>query len=273
MGAVVTCAVVVAWVTAQEREKFERHWNLETIPEWLIFQHDVNREGCGVTKNKGIRRAVDEGYETVVVLDGDCFPSNETPTLEWLMHQHVKALEPQHVMLYQTVTDPPSRGTPYGEVTMEIPIAASMGFWTGVPDYCAVRQLAFNAKPMVFDRSTVYHRYFPLCGMNVAFKPREWWPWCQFIDVSRYDDIWMGWLWQREAYRRGYGFNLNGPLVHHSRQSNVWKNLIDEAKYAHDTETLWRVIAAHPTGTYADLVSLLPTGWNDLDMKEMEPRT
>lgn len=197
------------------------------------------------------------------MLDGDCYPSEEAETLEQLVEEHVRALEPQPVDLYVSSTYPPARGTPYHDASLSItlPVAASMGFWLQVPDYCGVRQLAFASEggDMVFNRETIYQRYFPLCGMNVAFRPADWWPWCQFIPVSRFDDIWMGWLWQREAYRRGHCFNLDGPLITHSRQSNVWKNLIDEARYLEQTETLWREIALSRHADYARLLELLPS--------------
>ena len=94
--------------------------------------------------------------------------------------------------------------------------------------------------------------------MNIAFRPKLWHPWCQFIDVPRFDDIWMGWLWQREAYRRGACFNLSGPLVRHARQSNVWKNLKDEAEHLETNETLWRSIECSPFDSYEELRGLLP---------------
>lgn len=252
--------IVTAWVTEIEKNAFLSQWNVRAIPSWLTLQHDANREGCGATKNKGILRAVDGGADVVIVLDGDCYPSDEAPSLETLIVKHVAALEAQPVALYERVTDPPSRGTPYLHDRVTLPVAASMGFWVDVPDYCAVRQLAFENAPMTFSRHAIYQRYFPLCGMNVAFKPNEWWPWCQFIEVSRFDDIWMGWLWQKEAYRRGHCFNLNGPLITHARQSNVWKNLRDEALHLEATDKLWSEIALHPCDDYATLVKLLPAG-------------
>jgi hypothetical protein len=95
--------------------------------------------------------------------------------------------------------------------------------------------------------------------MNIAFKPLDWLPWCRFIDVPRFDDIWMGWLWQKEAYRRGFCFRLDGPMVHHSRQSNVFANLKVEAKHLERNETLWHDIATSPHTEYDDLCKLLPT--------------
>lgn len=251
-------AVVVPWVHEEELSTFLTAWHVDVRHERLVLQHDTQREGCGVTKNKGIARAIEHGATMVVVLDGDCYPSENVSTLEALIAAHRGALEPQRVALFQAVTDPPSRGTPYHDLTVMMPVAASMGFWQRVPDYCGVRQLAFNAGPMLYRREILFGRYFALCGMNVAFRPKDWLPWCQFIDVARFDDIWMGWLWQKEAYRRGYCFNLVGPDITHARQSNVWKNLQQEAVYLEVNETLWKTIAQHQALDYGTLRKLLP---------------
>lgn len=251
-------AVVVPWVTDAEIESFLSEWKVSDKPEWLVLQRDEKREGCGVTKNKGIAEAMRRNAEIVVVLDGDCYPTEEAPTLENLMAAHLKALEPQQVLMFDTVTEPASRGTPYAKLTIEMPVAASMGFWTQVGDYCAVRQLAHAGTPMTFKRETIHGKYFPLCGMNVAFNPWKWRPWCDFINVSRFDDIWMGWLFEREAYRRGHCFNLNGPLIRHARQSNVWRNLHDEVKFLLENEVLWMKIATAESNDYETLRKLLP---------------
>lgn len=256
-------AVVVPWHNPAQRDAFLEAWGVEGSPDWLVLQHDKDREGCGVTKNKGIREATARGAEIVVVLDDDCYPCDgrfepAAVSLEILAKAHVAALQPQRVPRFAAVTYPPSRGTPYRETELVMPVAASMGFWVEVGDHCAVRQLAFNGEPMTYFREPKFGRYFPLSGMNLAFRPADWLPWCQFIDVPRFDDIWMGWLWQREAYRRGYCFNLNGPTVRHVRQSNVWANLQQEARYLEANETLWQKIAMHPQDDYDSLRSLLP---------------
>jgi hypothetical protein len=269
--------VVVAWHDEQQINTFLHAWSLRAngyipeacaCPSWLILQRDVKREGCAVTKNKGIAEAVRRGADIVVVLDDDCFPCGDpaartaqrtVPTLTELMAAHAACLAPQEIEMILPVTTPISRGTPYRARTVKLPVAASMGFWTEVGDYDAASQLVYGAThPMEFKRIQVTNQYFSLCGMNLAFRPKEWLPWCEFINVPRFDDIWMGWLWQREAYRRGYCFNLNGPLVRHSRQSNVWKNLQLEAVHLEWNETGWGKIATTPYQTYGDLRRLLP---------------
>lgn len=253
-------AVAVAWWNPSQRDEFLSAWGVEGSPGWLFLQQDEKREGGSVTKNKAMKKAVEAGAEVVVCLDDDCFPDEPGQTLEELVELHVEALEPQPVRMFEIVSDPPSRGTPYEELDLVMPVAASMGFWTEVGDYCAARQLSFGARrPMEFKREAVHGRYFPLCGMNYAFRPVAWAPWFYLVEgVGRFDDIWMGWLWQKEAYRRGFCFNLGGPLVRHSRQSDVWANLRSEVVYLEESETLWREIALSREEGYDALRGLLP---------------
>lgn len=254
-----TDLVVTPWHNKEQRDKFLDAWKIYEDCPFLVLQHDAEKEGCAITKNKGITEAMRRGADMVVVLDDDCYPTAEAPTITELIARHRAALEPQPVEMFQLVTDPPSRGTPFKERSWMFPVAASMGFWTEIGDYCAVRQLSYDCKPMLpVGHRAIFGRYFPLCGMNLAFRPRVWSPWCDFIDVKRFDDIWMGWLWQRTAYARGHCFNLGGPMVRHSRQSNVWQNLKEESVYLQENETLWREIATNKATDYDSLRALLP---------------
>lgn len=251
-------AVVVAWHNLEQITKFKKAWGIQAASDWIILQHDIFSEGCAITKNKGVAEAVKRGFEIVIVLDDDCFPQ-DVNRLEEFVALHVAALSPQPVNMFAQITTPQSRGTPYRARDITMPVAASMGFWTGSGDMDACSQLAHgDDKPMDFQRKTIFGQYFALSGMNLAFRPGDWLPWCQFVNVPRFDDIWMGWLWQKEAYRRGCCFNLRGPLVRHERQSNVWNNLKDESKHLQRNEILWREIAMSKSNDYETLKRLLP---------------
>lgn len=251
-----TVKIVVPWHNAAQIESFRLAWNVDAADPRFVFQHDKRGEGCGRTKNAGIEAAMNQGAEVVIVLDDDCYPAGQS--VDEFIAAHLLAMKPQQVEMFKQVTIPASRGTPYSSRKIEMPVAASIGFWTGVPDYDAASQLVHGGKPMVFDKFPVFGQYFALCGMNIAFRPAEWLPWCSFIDVPRFDDIWAGWLWQKEAYRRGHCFNLNGPMVHHVRQSNVWKNLRHESQWLEQNERLWAEIAASKETSYFSLRGLLP---------------
>lgn len=244
-------AVVVPWHRRAQLDEFLTAWGILENHPGLVLSQDQKRSGCAVTKNRGIMTAYQQEYEAAVVLDDDCFPdeSEAYSSLEEFVALHVSKLQgPAPVEMSLAVTDPPSRGTPYKSRTLDMPVAAVMGFWTEVGDYDACSQLVHGAThPMQFDTRPVFGRYFPLCGMNLSFRLSEW-PWCRFVDVSRFDDIWQGWMWQKHASEQGQCFRLDGPKVRHSRQSNVWANLRDEALHLETNDILWHTIATLPAG-------------------------
>jgi hypothetical protein len=248
-------AIVVPWHNKDQKDAFLKAWGVRWIhmPKWLFLQEDRDHEGCARTKNKGIRAALDAGAEVICVLDDDCLPS-EQKDLEAHAEAHIAALQEQEVTRIAQITQPASRGTPYLNKTILMPVAASMGFWNGVPDLDAATQLRHDGSELKFAIGPVYGMYFPMSGMNLAFRS-EWWPWCQFINVPRWDDVFMGWLLQRKAYSDGYCFNLNGPRVHHVRQSNVWKNLVIEAENMERNDLLWKQIASEPILPYDQMLA------------------
>jgi len=248
--------IITPWHNADQRDKFTAAWGITGEEPFIHLQQDTDRSGCAVAKNRGIVAAIGKGADIIIILDDDCFPNPEAPDMGELIRQHEAALQPQPVEMFEAITSPPSRGTPYFCGSVEMPVAASMGFWTEIGDYDAPGQLVHGARhPMEFSRKTIHGKYFPLCGMNLAFHS-SWWPWCQFIDVPRFDDIWQGFLWQKHAYRLGHCFNLAGPLVRHSRQSDVFANLRDEAPNMERNETLWRDIHESKATGYEELSAI-----------------
>ena len=251
-------AVCVAWHNEVQRQLFLDAWGIKgAVPEWLVMEQDEAHLGCAVTKNRAIKRAIDMSADAIVVLDDDCYPE-ETKTLVELAQGHLAALEPQPCQLFEPVTDPSSRGTPYYARALTMPVAASMGFWSNFGDYDSPGQLIHGAThPMKMRRGTIFGRYFALCGMNYAFRAVEW-PWCQLVEsVGRFDDIWMGLLWQKHATASGQCFNLAGPIVRHSRQSNVWANLRDEAQRLEANETAWQRVHEAQTLDRDELLTIV----------------
>lgn len=263
-------AIVTPWHNPAQRDAFLDAWGIKgpILPDYLILQQDTRKEGCARTKNKGIAKAIEMGAEVVCVLDDDCgsylggFKDHDDAqrvlTLEEFADLHIKALNPAPVAMIERVTDPGNRGTPYFNRHITMPVAASVGQWTNIGDYDAPSQLVHGAaKPMTFRRHAIHGKYFAMSGMNVAFRAESW-PWCQFVNVPRMDDIWAFFIWQKIAYSRGQCFNLAGPLVRHSRQSNVWQNLRDEAVNLERNETIWQEIHALPEGmSHAEILEAL----------------
>ena len=251
--------VVVAWRNPVQLAEFKREWNVDDNSP-VIFQEDKDGEGCAITKNKGIKKAYNSGAEYICVLDDDCFPEHKNYfpfNLRGLLLDHVRALQPQKVNRVIATTNPKPRGMPYYHTSMEMPVAASMGFWTNVPDFDAIAALQLGpTAPVKFNQRTIYGDFFPFCGMNFAFR-RDWIDCAQLINAARWDDIWMGWIWEKVAYEKGHCFNLNGPVVRHSRQSNIWRNLREESIYIEQNETVWEKIANTPHGLSAGSIRQL----------------
>lgn len=236
--------LIVAWHNIDQIKNFCEAWKIDfkNLPKFIILEQDKEKKGCALTKNAGIEKAIISGAENLVVLDDDCFPSeNEIyNSLEGFIHSHILLLDNLcECEMYETVTFPQSRGTPYFNKSIKLPVAGTMGFWENIGDYDAPSQLVHGAtKKMNFVQKGIINKYFAYSGMNCSFKAK-WWPWFKFINCNRFDDIFMGYLFQKKAFSEGYCFNLNGPIVKHSRQSNIWVNLRDEALNLERNETIW----------------------------------
>lgn len=233
--------ICVPWHKEEVINAFLNAWNVNPNHPSLVLQKDGGWFSCARTKNLAVQKAKSLNAEIIIVLDSDCYPYLNISLEEFALN-HIKAMEDQEVKLFEQITNPPSRGTPYFNKTIKMPVIASMGYWNNIPDRDAPSQLVQGAyAEMEFKQTTIYNKYFALSGMNLAFRA-EYSDWFEFIDVPRFDDIWMGWIAQKMAYANGYCFNLNGPIIKHSRQSNVWQSLKEEAKYLELNETLWQEI-------------------------------
>jgi len=244
--------VVVPWHNPKQKNEFLEAWKIGAGDPRLVLQQDTNKSGCARTKNAGIRTALGLGADIVCVLDDDCFPlvpQAENP-LDEFIEDHIKALEHQEVQMVVPTIIPHPRGYPYRERTIKMEVAASIGLWQGYPDLDAMTALVLGEQPerVHYLQSRIYGVMFPFCGMNYAFK-KEWADSAVHIDVPRFDDIWMGWVWEKVAFDKGCCFNIEGPMVQHVRQSNVWKNLEEETKYMLTNENLWSAIYSAKRGT------------------------
>lgn len=245
--------VVVPWHNEYQIDSFCRAWQIEMSDPRVIFQQDEGWKSCAETKNIGLCRAAREGADCAIVLDDDCYPTSGQ-TLGAFIDAHMEAITtPSSVELFKTTTTPAARGTPYFRRYVPRDNAASMGFWVNVGDYDAPSQLVYGAMhPMSFDTRPRYKEYFPLCGMNLCLDLNMW-PWIQFMDVNRFDDIWMGFMLQRYCWDNALAISLSGPDVKHSRQSNVWANLMAEAPYLEANESLWVRIHETEEDTYVGI--------------------
>ena len=120
------------------------------------------------------------------------------------------------------------RGMPYHGLYREIECVINHGLWTKVPDFDAITQLSNSRFRKAFetvDQVMPVGFYFPMCGMNLAFKPQiipamyfllmgqRNWP------FDRFGDIWCGIFLKKICDHLGLGVKSGCPIVEH--QDNV----------------------------------------------------
>jgi reversibly glycosylated polypeptide/UDP-arabinopyranose mutase len=192
----------------------------------------------------------------IVTLDDDVEPSGDT------IGDHIEALDSRvPVSWLSSVTEGPyMRGFPYA-VRAESPVFVSHGVWENIPDLDAPTQLVLGDKPRVtFYRGPVPRGvFFPVCGMNLAFR-REALPmmlWCPakwLKGAERFDDIWMGVNLVKELPAAGGALVSGYASCVHTRLSNTFKNLEQEAVGIGVNETLW---AGGQSGLPAEVTEFL----------------
>jgi reversibly glycosylated polypeptide/UDP-arabinopyranose mutase len=87
--------------------------------------------------------------------------------------------------------------------------------------------------------------FYPMCGMNIAFK-RKMLPYMYFapmghrVGMDRFGDIWCGIESKKVIDKKGWAVITGLASVKHKRASNVFTNLVKEAKGLGLNETYWK---------------------------------
>ena len=175
--------------------------------------------------------------ETIITLDDDTRPIGDT------IKDHLAVLSRRVPISWMSTASEYMRGFPY-KVRDEAEVVLSHGVWEGVADWDAPTQLVKGAhREVQFPKMPIPKGiYYPHCIMNTAFK-RKMLPYMYqappALGVARADDIWCGITAKREIDKRGWAAVTGYARVHHERESNVYKNLQDEAKFIKLNETFW----------------------------------
>jgi len=154
----------------------------------------------------------------------------------------------------------PARGYPYcqsdvygsGSLVNIFPTikknVLNMGQWYGTPDLNAVDYIAFKArnylyedfKPDLCTLTVKENFYFPVCSMNLAFRPEIIPAFYQLYDDNRYNDIISGILLKKIADHLGYGMSFGMPLCNHEKAPrDLFANLKKEIRAMTVNEWLW----------------------------------
>jgi hypothetical protein len=234
---------------------------------WVV----PRRTDC--VRSYGYYRAWQDRPDMIVTLDDDCYPIERGG--EGFLDRHWQRLEEggSHAAWTPSGIGPITRGHPYYETERRWPCAINHGLWQRVPDYDAPTQMVLQRTGGDFEfenRTIPTGRYFPMCGMNVAFRPIVV-PAFYFLlmgrshPVDRFGDIWAGVFVKRICDHLGWAVNSGDPAIDHQRASNVWANLRKEAPGLELNETLWRSVDETRltettfAGCYRQIAEALPT--------------
>lgn len=221
------------------------HYSWEEIDQefgedsWII----PRRTDC--IRSFGFYKASQRKVDLIVSLDDDCYPVERGFISKHWQRLTEVADSPAWT---STVLGGTPRGLPYFEKARTAECVLNHGLWTNIPDYDAITQIyrarqPFQISPLqkVIPRG----RYFPMCGMNLAFKPviapimyfllmgRDW-------PYDRFGDIWCGIIAKRICDHLGYAVCSGDPVIDHQRASNVWQNLRKEVPGYEINEVLWK---------------------------------
>lgn len=169
--------------------------------------------------------------DTIISLDDDTEPFGDT------IGDHLKALEKKvPVSWISTLDGIYPRGFPYG-IRNEAEVVLSHGGWEGVPDLDAPTQLVNGIPDFLRFYVGPIPRgiFYPMASMNIAFK-RKMLPYMyqapmgSKTGLDRFADIWCGIESKKVIDEKGWAVVTGYAYVKHNKASNVFTNLIKEAK-------------------------------------------
>jgi len=230
---------------------------------WII----PRRTDC--VRSFGYYKAYASEVDMIVTLDDDCYPERH----EFLLQHYEKLNHPARESAWvPTGRGPFPRGMPYHNLNRASECVLNHGLWNRVPDFDAITQLANERFSQAFeplDQVVPKGAFFPMCGMNLAFKP-ELTPAMYFLlmgkdrPFDRFGDIWCGVFLKKICDHLGFAIRSGAPRIEHQRASNVWMNLRKEFPGYEVNETLWQAVdsivltKSTVRDCYRDLAEKLP---------------
>jgi hypothetical protein len=226
--------------------------------------------GTGCVRSFGCWLAWQERPDMIVALDDDTRPD---PAYPGFLETHWARLQVTADPAWVSTLDAASpRGLPYYCMERTGAAVLNHGLWTGVPDFDAATQLVASRIEISgewSDQTIPRGRYFPMCSMNLAWRP-EFTVAMYFMLMGpdyaydRFGDIWGGVIAKRIADHLGFAVNSGSPGILHERASNVFTNLAKESRGLGVNETLWRAVDSvvlteeSVPSAYAQLADRLP---------------
>jgi hypothetical protein len=184
----------------------------------------------------------------IVTLDDDCRPYGNANFLR--LHAAYLTV-PHNELAWERTCSDYTRGIPYQNIYRKREVILNHGLWKGIPDEDSVSSLSNmrNPKEPFELLQKVIHgdKYFPMCGMNLAFKPIIL-PAFYFLlmgeqyGIDRFGDIWAGIILKKICDHLGYAISSGVPYIKHERLSNLFTNLKKEARGIALNEGFWEMI-------------------------------
>lgn len=208
----------------------------------------------------------------ILTLDTDCYPDGS----DLLLGHEYNLSERACIDWVNSWTGMEYRGFPY-RIRDQAPVMLSHGVWSGIPDLDAatwLRNPHYHTFPAQDTRVIPRMSYFPMCGMNLAWRT-ELTPAMYFglfgpaYGFDQYDDIWAGVLVKRILDHLGWAVLSGYPSVEHRKQSNVYANLVKQAPGLAMNEHFWRAVddveltETSVIGAYRQLIEGLPDAITD----------
>lgn len=217
-----------------------------TIPEVMGEYSDVIYNFNSGVRNAGFALA----YKLIkpdiyITLDDDEVPNGDT------IQDHIDILNKKVPISWMSTASEYMRGFPY-KIRDEAEVVLSHGVWEGIADWDAPTQLVMGNRPVTFPKMPIPKGiFFPMCIMNLAFKPQVL-PWIfqppqgEVPKIWRFDDMWSGVMVKRAIDEHGWAAVTGYSRVTHQRMSNVWNNLKHEGTGLLLNETFWEGDESNP---------------------------
>ena len=195
--------------------------------------------------------------EYIITTDDDVSPLGDP------IQDHINALNMRVPVSWMPIADHYTRGFPYG-VRDEAEVVLSHGVWENVPDFDAPSQLILGSPKVNFYKMAIPKGVlYPMSIMNVGIK-RKLLPYFYLAQKShgfdRADDVFGGQDSKKEIDKKGWAVVTGYSRVWHDKASNVFENLVKEAKVIKFNETYWQ---GEENGDYFKLYRSNRKRWRD----------
>lgn len=232
------------------------HYSWEDIDKELGKNSWIIPRRSDTVRSYGFYKAWQKETDFILTLDDDCLPEkNYEKGFLRQIKSNLKKKWPEDSW-WSTLDGVYTRGYPYKIRNQRKETVIHHGLWSHIPDLDAKTQRKmpnFRTKPAKEVMVVPKGKFFPLCGMNLAFKAKVT-PILYFLLMGKdknekpwpYDrsgDIWAGIFAKKIIDHLGFAVSSGAPSVFHSRASNVDVNYKKEKPGYPIQEILWQRVA------------------------------